>query len=149
MKAWQVPAGCTSLEQLELVERRDPSPGARQVLVRDHAFPDQRLPGVASRNERLPAERLVVDGHLAPPERRQAGSTQHAVDLALPVRQVRALAVRKEEDTDDELVIFREPSGAAAASTPAPDPQHPPEARAAAYVDALLAAFARGALLVA
>jgi NADPH:quinone reductase-like Zn-dependent oxidoreductase len=37
MKAWQVPAGCTSLEQLELVERRDPSPGARQVLVRVRA----------------------------------------------------------------------------------------------------------------
>ena len=37
MKAWQVPAGCTSLEQLELVERANPSPGARQVLVRVRA----------------------------------------------------------------------------------------------------------------
>ena len=37
MKAWQVPAGCASLEQLELVERANPSPGARQVLVRVRA----------------------------------------------------------------------------------------------------------------
>jgi methyltransferase-like protein len=41
------------------------------------------------------------------------------------------------------------PAAASAGANPAPDPEHPPEARAAAYVDALLGAFARGALLVA
>src|SRR5437763_16828959 len=37
MRAWQLPAGCTSVEQLELVERPRPDPAPGEVLVRVHA----------------------------------------------------------------------------------------------------------------
>ena len=37
MRAWQLPAGCTSVERLELVELPKPSPGAGEVLVRVRA----------------------------------------------------------------------------------------------------------------
>ncbi len=37
MRAWQLPAGCTSVEQLELVELPKPAPAAGEVLVRVHA----------------------------------------------------------------------------------------------------------------
>src|SRR5256885_795348 len=37
MRAWQLPAGCTSVEQLELVELPRPDPAPGEVLVRVHA----------------------------------------------------------------------------------------------------------------
>ena len=37
MRAWIVPAGCKSLEELRLVERPDPLPGPREVVVRVRA----------------------------------------------------------------------------------------------------------------
>jgi NADPH:quinone reductase-like Zn-dependent oxidoreductase len=48
MRSWRIPAGCTTVEQLELVEVPKPSPGAGQVLVRVHAcslnYRDQLVP---------------------------------------------------------------------------------------------------------
>jgi len=47
MRAWQLPAGCTSVEQLSLIEVPRPVPGAGEVLVRVHAtslnFRDQAI----------------------------------------------------------------------------------------------------------
>ncbi len=47
MRAWQLPAGCTSVEQLSLLDMPRPVPGAGQVLVRVHAtslnFRDQAI----------------------------------------------------------------------------------------------------------
>jgi NADPH:quinone reductase-like Zn-dependent oxidoreductase len=47
MRAWQLPAGCTSVEQLELVELPKPTPAAGEVLLRVHAsslnFRDQAI----------------------------------------------------------------------------------------------------------
>lgn len=37
MRAWIVPKGCTTLDQLRLVERTSPVPGAREVVVRVRA----------------------------------------------------------------------------------------------------------------
>jgi NADPH:quinone reductase-like Zn-dependent oxidoreductase len=37
MRAWQLPAGCTSIEQAELIELPRPQPAAGEVLVRVHA----------------------------------------------------------------------------------------------------------------
>lgn len=37
MRAWIVPSGCTSLDQLQLVERPDPVAGPHDVVVRVHA----------------------------------------------------------------------------------------------------------------
>lgn len=37
MRAWQVPAGCTDVSQLRLIERDRPEPGPGEVLVRVHA----------------------------------------------------------------------------------------------------------------
>jgi NADPH:quinone reductase-like Zn-dependent oxidoreductase len=37
MRAWIVPAGCQSIDQLRLVERPDPTPGRRDVVVRVRA----------------------------------------------------------------------------------------------------------------
>ena len=37
MRAWRLPAGCTSVEQLELVELPRPDPAPGEVLVRVHA----------------------------------------------------------------------------------------------------------------
>ena len=37
MRAWIVPKGCTTLDQLRLVERTSPIPGAREVVVRVRA----------------------------------------------------------------------------------------------------------------
>lgn len=37
MRAWIVPKGCTTLDQLRLVERTSPVPGAREVIVRVRA----------------------------------------------------------------------------------------------------------------
>jgi len=37
MRTWIVPAGCTNLEAVRLVDRPDPEPGPGQVLVRIHA----------------------------------------------------------------------------------------------------------------
>jgi NADPH:quinone reductase-like Zn-dependent oxidoreductase len=37
MRAWIVPKGCTSLDQLKLVERPNPTAGPREVIVRVHA----------------------------------------------------------------------------------------------------------------
>jgi NADPH:quinone reductase-like Zn-dependent oxidoreductase len=37
MRAWQLPAGCTSVEQLALIELPRPDPGPGEVLVRVHA----------------------------------------------------------------------------------------------------------------
>jgi len=37
MRAWQLPAGCTSVEQLELLELTRPDPAPGEVLVRVHA----------------------------------------------------------------------------------------------------------------
>ena len=37
MRAWQLPAGCTSVEQLALIELPRPEPGPGEVLVRVHA----------------------------------------------------------------------------------------------------------------
>jgi NADPH:quinone reductase-like Zn-dependent oxidoreductase len=47
MRAWQLPAGCTSVEQLSLLEVSRPVPAAGEVLVRVHAtslnFRDQAI----------------------------------------------------------------------------------------------------------
>lgn len=47
MRAWQLPAGCTSFEQLELIELPRPDPAPGEVLVRVHAtslnFRDQAI----------------------------------------------------------------------------------------------------------
>src|SRR5215469_739415 len=47
MRAWQLPAGCTSVDQLELVELPRPDPAPGEVLVRVHAtslnFRDQAI----------------------------------------------------------------------------------------------------------
>jgi NADPH:quinone reductase-like Zn-dependent oxidoreductase len=47
MRAWQLPAGCTSVEQLSLLEVTRPVPAAGEVLVRVHAtslnFRDQAI----------------------------------------------------------------------------------------------------------
>jgi NADPH:quinone reductase-like Zn-dependent oxidoreductase len=37
MRAWQLPAGCTSIDQAELIELPRPDPGPREVLVRVRA----------------------------------------------------------------------------------------------------------------
>jgi len=37
MRAWRLPAGCTSIDQAELVELRRPAPAAQEVLVRVRA----------------------------------------------------------------------------------------------------------------
>ena len=37
MRAWQLPAGCTSVQQMELIELPRPDPGPGEVLVRVHA----------------------------------------------------------------------------------------------------------------
>ena len=37
MRAWIVPAGCTDLSALRLVDKPDPSPAAGQILVRMRA----------------------------------------------------------------------------------------------------------------
>jgi hypothetical protein len=81
-----------------------------EVLARDVAFADQHLPDVAARAERLGAERVRVDRHVSPPERREAGAPELGVDLAVPVRHVRRLAERKEEDADGEVVPLRQPA---------------------------------------
>ena len=48
MRAWQIPAGCTSVEQLALVELPVPVPGPGEVLIRVRAnslnFRDQAIP---------------------------------------------------------------------------------------------------------
>ena len=47
MRAWQLPAGCTSIDQAELIELPRPEPAAGEVLVRVHAtslnFRDQAI----------------------------------------------------------------------------------------------------------
>ena len=37
MRAWIVPAGCTSVDELRLIERPDPTAGAHEVVVRVRA----------------------------------------------------------------------------------------------------------------
>jgi len=48
MRAWQIPAGCTSVDQLALVELPVPVPGPGEVLIRVHAnsinYRDQAIP---------------------------------------------------------------------------------------------------------
>src|ERR1700741_1091489 len=47
MRAWQLPAGCTSIDQAELIELPRPEPAAGEVLVRVRAtslnFRDQAI----------------------------------------------------------------------------------------------------------
>jgi NADPH:quinone reductase-like Zn-dependent oxidoreductase len=51
MRAWQIPAGCASVEDMELVEQPTPVPAAGEVRIRVHA---------CSLNYR---DRLVAEGH--------------------------------------------------------------------------------------
>jgi len=48
MRAWQLPAGCTSADQLELLEMPKPVPAAGEVLIRVRAnslnYRDQMIP---------------------------------------------------------------------------------------------------------
>jgi NADPH:quinone reductase-like Zn-dependent oxidoreductase len=48
MRAWQLPAGCTSVDQLELVEQPKPTPAAGEVLIQIRAnslnYRDQAIP---------------------------------------------------------------------------------------------------------
>ena len=49
MRAWQLPAGCTSIDQAELIELPRPDPAAGEVLVRVRAtslnYRDQAIAG--------------------------------------------------------------------------------------------------------
>ena len=48
MRAWQIPVGCTSVDQLALIDLPMPVPGPGEVLIRVHAnslnYRDQAIP---------------------------------------------------------------------------------------------------------